>query len=176
MTKQYIHLHIAFLPQNYIDFELLISVKRKEEAAICRRATFLHNWYDFNERLAWQYFFIKLANNVLLIAIIKTWFSNPTLLKIYVHCGTFLFPSRNFNPSSHDQKEKSCTLLSSFKLNKNMDWFFIGPIYTLLKKFCVSSMQFTKFDYESKVGHKYLSACSYGVAHKKVSERDKSKS
>ena len=34
-------------------------------------------------------------------------------------------------------KEKFCLLSSSssFKLNKNMDWFFIGPIYTLLKSF-----------------------------------------
>ena len=55
--------------------------------------------------------------------------------------------------------------------------FYQPNLHFVLKKFCVSSMQFTKFDYERKVGHKYLSVCSYGGTHKKVSEeRDKSKS
>ena len=55
--------------------------------------------------------------------------------------------------------------------------FYQPNLHFVKKKFCVSSMQFTKFDYERKVGHKYLSVCSYGGTHKKVSEeRDKSKS
>ena len=71
----------------------------------------------------------------------------------------------------------SVAVIKQLQAKQKYGLVFYRPNLHFVKKFCVSSMQFTKFDYESKVGHKYLSACSYGVAaHKKVSERDKSKS